>query len=81
MSRNCKQVEVPKLDLEYDPCSGVRIPTECMTIDVAFPELDTQEGENLTEIIIKMVRKIKDLELKNKFMEEKLDAVYRELNI
>lgn len=81
MNKSCKQVEVPKINLEVDPCNGTRLLTNCMIVDIDFPELDIQRGATVTEVLKKIIVENKRLSLDNTFYKNKIDEIYREINL
>lgn len=78
---NCRQVETPELNLIVDECGGKLITTDCVVVVEAYPEINVSKGDKLTEVVTKLVENSRKLYLENKFYKDKIEEIYKQINM
>lgn len=79
MEANCKQVEIPDLNLIKDKCKGVYYDSDCMTISQPYPEINAKAGDSIGEVIGKLVELSVKMEIENQYLKEKVEELLKQI--
>lgn len=72
---NCKQVDIPDLNLIKDECNGIKYSTDCIIVPFAIPELALGEGKTLSEVLKKIVEAYNTVRLKNDQYQKAIETI------
>lgn len=81
MKNTCKQGYFPEINYVEDTCSGEHTSTDCIYLGVSIPAMEIDEGDNLTEVMKRVITAFEKIVDENNFYRDSIDKIKQQLEI